>query len=196
MKDPYPLLLMDKLSNRVVGCKWFTKLDLREGYYLVRLKDKESENATTMHTRYRNFKYKVLPFSLFNALATFQHMMNIILRPLLDQGVVVYLNDILIYTKTTEEHYKLVTQVFSILEKEGLAVAAHKSFIYIQDIQLLGYIINANGIEISTRKVEAVRSWEMSKNLKDVQRYFGFGNFYCKFIKNFSGVAQPITDPS
>jgi hypothetical protein len=131
-------------------------LDLRDGYYLVRYKDEKSENATTMHTRYGNFKYKVMPFGLVNAPATFQCLMNTILRPLLDQGVVVYLNDILISTKTIEEHYKLVTQVFSILRKEGLAVAAHKSFFHVQEVEFLGYIINANGVEMSTRKVEAV----------------------------------------
>jgi hypothetical protein len=123
---------------------------------LVRLKDEESENTTTMRTWYRNFKYKVTPFGLVNAPATFQQMMNTILRPLLDQGVVVYLDDILIYTKTMEEHRKLVSQVFSILQKEGLAVAAHKSFFHVREVEFLGYIINANRVEMSTRKVEAV----------------------------------------
>jgi hypothetical protein len=169
IKDPYPLPLMDELRDRVVGCKWFTKLDLRDGYYMVRLKDEESENATTMCTRYGNFKYKVMPFGLVNGPATFQRMMNTILHPPLDQGVVVYLDDILIYTKTMKEHCKLVTQVFSILQKEGLAVAAHKLFFHIQEVEFPGYIINTNGIEMSTRKVEAIQSWETLKNLKDVQ---------------------------
>ena len=120
--------------------------------------------------------------------------MNTILHPLLDQGVVVYLNDILIYTKTLEEHRDLVIRVFSILQKEGLVVAAHKSFFYVKEVKFLGYIINANGVEMSTRKVEAVQSWETLKNLKDVQKFLGFVNFYHQFIKNFSGVARPITD--
>jgi hypothetical protein len=93
-----------------------------------------------------------------------------------------------------EEHRKLVSQVFSILQKEGLAVAAHKSFFHVREVEFLGYIINANGVEMSTRKVKAVRTWETLKNLKDVQRFLGFANFYRRFIKNFSGVAQPITD--
>jgi hypothetical protein len=97
-----------------------------------------------------------MPFGLVNAPATFQRMMNTILRPLLDQGVVVYLDDILIYTKTMEEHRKLVNQVFSILQREGLGVAAHKLFFHVREVEFLGYIINANGVEMSTRKVEAV----------------------------------------
>jgi hypothetical protein len=108
--------------------------------------------------------------------------------------VVVYLDNILIYTKTMEEHRKLVIQVFSILQREGLAVVAHKSFFHLREVEFLGYIINANGVEMSTRKVEAVQSWETPKNLKDVQRFLGFANFYRRFIKNFSGVARPITD--
>jgi hypothetical protein len=93
-----------------------------------------------------------------------------------------------------EEHRKLGTQLFLILQKEGLAVAAHKSFFHVKEVEFLGYIINANGIEMTTRKVEAVRSWETPKNLKDVQRSLGFANFYRRFIKNLSGVARPITD--
>jgi hypothetical protein len=83
--------------------------------------------------------------------------------------VAVYLEDILIYTKTMEEYRMLVTQVFSILQKEGLAVAAHKSVFHVQEVEFLGYVINANSVNMSTRKVEAVRSWETPKNPKDVQ---------------------------
>jgi hypothetical protein len=105
---------------------------------LVKLKDEENENVTTMHTRYGNFKYKVMPFGQVNAPATFQCMMNIIQQPLLDQGVVVYLDDILIYIKTMAEHCKLVTKLFSILQKEGLVVAAHKSFFHVKEVEFLG----------------------------------------------------------
>jgi hypothetical protein len=122
-------------------------------------------------------KYKVMPFGLVNAQAKFQDMMNTILRPRCDQGVVVYLDNILIYTMTVEEHRKLVRQVFPILQREGLAVVAHKSFFHVREVEFLGYIINANGVEMSSRKVEAVLSWEMPKNLKDIQRFLGCANF-------------------
>jgi hypothetical protein len=101
------------------------------------LKDEEGENATPMCTRYGNFKYKVMAVGPVYALATFERMMNNILRPLLDQGVVVYLNDILISTKMVAEHQKLVTEVLSILQKAGLAVAAHKSFFHIKEVKFL-----------------------------------------------------------
>jgi hypothetical protein len=121
IKDPYPLPLIDKLKDQVVEYEWFTKLNLRDGYYLARLKDEESENVTTMRTRYGNSKYKVMLFRLINAPTMFQYMMNTILQPLLDQGVVVYLNNILIYIKTLEEYRLLVTKVFFIPQKEELA---------------------------------------------------------------------------
>jgi hypothetical protein len=156
---------------------------------LVRLKDEKSENATTMHTRYGNFKYKVIPFVLVNALTMFQYMMNTILHSLCNQGVVVYLDDILIYTKTMMKHQELVMKVFSIHQKEGLAVTAYKSLFYVKEVEILGDIINVNSIEMSNRKVKAVRSWEMPKELKDVQRFLGFANIYYWFIKNYSEVA-------
>jgi hypothetical protein len=95
-------------------------------------------------------------------------MLNTILCPLLNQGVVLYLDDILIYTKTMEEHRQLVTKVFAILQRVSLAVATDKLFFHLKEVEFLEYIINVNGIEMSTRKVEAVRSWETPKNLKYV----------------------------
>jgi nucleoside diphosphate kinase len=92
------------------------------------------------------------------------------------------------------EHRVLVTKVFSILQKEGLAVVAHKSFFHIKEVESLGYIIHANGIEMFTRKVKAVHSWKMLRNLKDVLRFLRFVNLYHRFINFFSGVAYPITD--
>jgi hypothetical protein len=149
-----------------------------------------------MQTCYGKFKYKVMPLSLGNATATFQTMMNTILRPLLNQGVVVYLNNMLIYTKTMKEHHELVTKVFTILQNEGQAVATHKPFFLVKEVEFLDYIINVTGVEMSNRKGEVFRSWETSKNLKDVQHFLGFENFYLKFKMDFSGIARPITDPT
>jgi hypothetical protein len=116
-------------------------------------------------------------------------MTNSILQPLLNQGGVVYLDDILIYSKIMVEYRELVTKVFLILHKEGLAVAAHKLFFHGTEVEFLVYIINANGVEMSTRKVKAIRSWKTTKNLKDVQQFLGFANFYPRFIMNISEVA-------
>jgi hypothetical protein len=95
-----------------------------------------------------------------------------------------------------KEYHELVNKVFSILQNDELVVAAHKLFFQVKEVEFLGCIINANGAEMSTRKVKNVRSWETPKNLKDVQSFWGFANFYHRFIKNFSVVVQPITDLS
>jgi hypothetical protein len=147
-----------------------------------------------MRTRYGNFKYKVMPFELINTPTTFRTVMNTILRTLLNQGVVVYLDNILIYTKTMKAHWELVIITFAIHQNKELAVATHKLFFHVKEVKFLRYIINVNGIEMSTRKVEVVRSWQMPKYLKDVQHLLGFGNFYFRFIKNLSSIAWPMTD--
>jgi hypothetical protein len=121
-------------------------------------------------------------------------MMNTILCPLLDQGVIVYLDDILIYNKMLAEHRELVTKVFSILQNEELAVVVHKLFFHVNEVEFLEYIINAISVEMSTRKIEAVQSWKRPKSLKDVLQFLESANFYHRFIKNILGVARPITD--
>jgi len=110
--DKYPLPLMSELRDRVAGAKIFTKLDLKDGYHLIRIK-KGDEWKTAFRTRYGQYEYKVMPFGLVNAPATFQRMMNKILREFLDQEVVVYLDDILIYSKTHAEHVAMVKKVLS-----------------------------------------------------------------------------------
>jgi len=117
----YPLLLMTQLRERVAGVTRFTKLDLKEGYYLIHIK-KEDEWKTAFRTRYGHYKYKQILFGLGNARATFQAMINTILREYLDHGVVVYLDDIVIYSRSMEEHDALVKQVLARLERLDLAV--------------------------------------------------------------------------
>jgi len=113
---------MTELRQRVAGATIFTKLDLKDGYHLIRIK-KGDVWKTAFRTRYGHYEYKVMPFGLVNAPATFQAMMNTILRELLDHGVVVYLDDILIYSKTIEEHKALVKQVQARLERQDLAIS-------------------------------------------------------------------------
>jgi len=124
--DKYPLPLMSELRDRVAGATIFTKLDLKDGYHLNRIK-KGDEWKTAFRTRYRQYEYKVMPFGLVNAPATSQRMMNKILHEFLDQGVVVYLDDILLYSKTHEEHVAMVRKVLSLLMEHQLAVSIKKS---------------------------------------------------------------------
>src|SRR6266481_430695 len=193
VKNRYAPPLMNELRDRVAGAKVFTKLDLRDGYYLVRIKQGD-EWKTAFRTRYGHFEYTVMPFGLSNAPATFQAMMNEVLKEFFDQGVVVYIDDVLIYTKTLEEHQALMTKVLKKLEEYGLAIAPHKSIFHAQKVEFLGYILTPEGISMSPEKVKDVLAWVLPKCVKDVQIFMGFANFYRRFILNFSGVCKPITD--
>jgi hypothetical protein len=129
-----------------------------------------------------------MPFGLANAPATFQAMMNEVLKEFLDQGVVVYIDDVLKYTKTLEQHRILLAKVLKKLDEYGLAIAPHKSMFHETRIEFLGYILTPEGISMSPEKVEDVLAWAAHKCVNDVQIFMGFANFYRRFILNFSGV--------
>jgi len=135
-----------------------------------------------------------MPFGLVNAPATFQAMMNTILREFLDHGVVVYLEDIPIYSKKMEEHEGLVEQVLARLEPHDLAVSLKKSVFHVTTVEFLGYIVGKSGVTMSKKKVESILNWKAPRAVKDVQIFIGFANFYLRFIDNFSKVYKPITD--
>ena len=184
---------MDELRDRVVGCRIFTKLDLRAGYNLIRIKEGD-EWKTAFKSRYGQYEYLVMPFGLVNAPSVFQRMIQGVLQDLLDHGVVVYIDDILIYSKDQKSHDALVREVLTRLNNNKLAVAPHKCAFDVDSVEFLGYIISARGIEMSPGKVQAVQEYEVPKTLKDVRSFLGFANFYRRFIKDFSKIARPITD--
>ena len=193
IRNSYSLPLMDELRDRVQGARFFTKLDLRDGYYLIRIK-KGDEWKTAFRTSYGHFEYKVMPFGLANAPATFQNMINDILREYLNQRVLAYLDDILIYSKNMDEHVALVRKVLQKLKENQLAVAAHKSIFHASEVEFLGYMVNQEGLRMSERKVESITTWETPRNIKDIQRFLVFANYYRRFIKNFSALCRPQTD--
>ena len=186
---------MDELRDRVQGAKFFMKLDLRDGYYLIRIKEGD-EWKTAIRTWYGHFEYKVMPFGLanLNALAMFQNMINDVLREHLDQGVLAYLDDILIYAQTMEKHVVLVRKVLKKLKENKLAIAAYKPIFHAMEFEFLGYMVNQEGLQISKRKVESITTWESPRNIKDIQRFLGFANYYRRFIKYFSTLCRPLTD--
>jgi len=191
--NKYPLPLMSELRDRVAGATIFTKLDLKDCYHLILIK-KGDEWKTAFRTRYGQYKYKVMPFGLVNAPATFQRMMNKILREFLDQGVVVYLDDILIYSKTHAEYVAIVKNVLSRLMEHQLAVSITKSEFHVKAVEFLGYIVATDGVTMSTRKVDSIRKWKAPRSVKEVQIFLGFANFYRRFIKNFLKICKPITE--
>jgi len=184
---------MDTLRDRIAGAKVFTKLDLKDRYHLIRIR-KGDEHKTAFRTRYRQYEYQVMPFGLVNVPAMFQTMMNKILREFLDHGVVVDLEDILIYSKNMDDHIKLVQKVLDRLEQHDLAVSLKKSVLHQDEVEFLGYIVKTSVVTMSVRKVKDVQNWAHPRSVKEVQIFIGFTNFYRRFIKDFFKVCKPITE--
>jgi len=191
--NKFPLLLMTELGERVACATIFTKLDLKDGCHLIRIK-KGDEWQTAFRTQYGHYEYIVMPFGLVNAPPTFQALINTMLREFLDHGVVVYLDDILIYSKTMEEHEALVKQVLARLERHHLAVSLKKSLFHGDTVEFLGYMVGRTSVTMSEKNIESILNWKAPWLVKDVQIFIGFANFYRRFIENLSKVCKPITD--
>jgi hypothetical protein len=169
------------------------KIDLKNRYNLICIKPGD-EWKMAFKPWYGLYEYTVMPFGLSNAPATFQNMMNYIFRDLLDLGLIVYLDDILIYAETEEEHDCIVMEVLKCLTANGLAISQDKCFWSTTKVDFLGYIILKDGIEMAQDKVQYIRDWECPRSLRDVQSFIRFANFYCWFIEGFSKIAKPLSD--
>ncbi|KAF8693024.1 hypothetical protein RHS03_08515, partial [Rhizoctonia solani] len=177
--------------NDVTHKNIFTKLDLRWGYNNVRIKEGD-EWKTAFRTKYGLFEYLVMPFGLTNAPAAFQHFMNNLFRDLIDVTVVIYLDDILIFSENPEEHPSHVREVLSRLMKNQLFCKLSKCHFHVTTVDYLGIVISPAGFSMDQKKIEAVTSWPTPRTVKQVQAFLGFVNYLCRFIPNFSLVARPL----
>jgi len=184
---------MHELRDSVAGATVFTKLDLKDGYHLIRMR-KGNEHKRAFRTRYGHYEYKVMRFGLVNPPATFQTMINKIRREFLDHGVVIYLDDILIYSENMDNHINRVQKVLDRLEQHDLAVSLQNSVFDQDEVEFLGYIVKTSGFTMSDRIVKRVQNWAHRRSVNEVQTFIGFANFYRCFIKDFSKVCKPITE--
>jgi hypothetical protein len=191
-RDQYPLPLIDETLARLSRAKIFTKLDIRQAFYRIRM-DPASEDLTTFRTRYGSYKYKVVPFGLTNGPATFQHYMNDILMEYLDDFCTAYLDDILIYSDNPLEHEEHVRKVLLRLRKAGLQADIKKCEFHVTRTKYLGFIISTDGVEVDPKKVEVIRNWKYPTTVKGVQSFLGFCNFYRRFIRDYGRLTAPLT---
>jgi len=191
-KDRYPLPLISDLLDSPRKARIYTKIDLRHAYHLIRIAEGD-EWKTTFCTRYGAFKWSVMPFGLTNAPAAFQHFMNDVFSDLLDVCVVVYLDDILIYSDDITQHRSHVKEVLKRLRKAGLYIKAEKSEFYSDSVKYLGYVLSLAGLTMSDAKVKTIQEWPEPKKVKDIQSFLGFANFYRRFIFNYSDIVIPLT---
>ncbi|KAF8747087.1 hypothetical protein RHS02_00394, partial [Rhizoctonia solani] len=190
-KNVYPLPRQDDLMAKLRHAKIFTKLDLRWGYNNVWIKEGDKWK-TAFRTKYGLFEYLVMPFGLTNAPAAFQHFMNDLFRDLIDVTVVIYLDDILIFSEKPEDHPTHVREVLSQLMKNQLFCKLSKCHFHVTTVDYLGIVISPAGFLMDQKKIKAVTSWPTPKTVKQVQAFLGFVNYLRRFIPNFSLVARPL----
>ena len=180
----YPLPLIATAVESFHGAQFFTRLDLRSAYNLVRIREGD-EWKTAFSTTSRHYEYLIMPYGLKNAPAIFQSFVDEILRDLHGQGVVVYIDDILIYSATRTAHVSLVRKVLRRLLEHDLYVKAEKCEFSKQPVSFLGYRISSSGLVMEGDRVKAVRNWPTPTTVKEVQRFLGFANYYRRFIRGF-----------
>ena len=180
--------------SQLCGARYFTKLDVRWGFNNVRIKPRD-EWKVAFQTNQGLFEPLVMFFEITNSPTTFQTMMNDIFQNLIAEGiVVVYLNDILIFTKTEEKHAQVVRQVLQVLKENKLFLYPEKCEFYKQQIKYLGLVISENEVSMDLVKVAGVQEWPTPENKTDVQTFLDFVNFYQRFIQNFFAKARPLFD--
>ena len=191
IRNRYPIPLVDETLARVVGCKYITKLDIIAAFNKLRM-DPSSEEYTSFITSFGAFKYHVLPFGLTNGPASFQQYINDTLFEFLNDFCQAYLDDILIYSKTKKEHTEHVRKVLQKLREAGLQVDITKCEFSVQETTFLGLRVSTEGLKMDSNKVQAIIDWTTPSNLKEVQAFVGFCNFYRRFIKDFSKIVKPL----
>jgi len=191
VKNRYPLPRIDDLMDQLHKAKYFTKLDLRSGYHQVRVKE-EDVWKTAFKTRQGLFEWLVLPFGLCNAPATFMRVMNEVLRSYIDEFVIVYLDDILIYSDDWESHKMHIRKVFEVLRKAKLYLKMSKCEFVRKSLIYLGHIVGEGQLKIDPAKVEAVMNWPPPTNVTETRSFLGAVQYLRKFIANFSFMASPL----
>ncbi|KAK3560078.1 hypothetical protein QTP86_033801 [Hemibagrus guttatus] len=193
VKFRYPLPLVPAALERLRGATVFTKLDLRSAYNLIRIR-KGDEWKTAFVTPTGHYEYRVMPYGLANAPSVFQDFMHEVLRDFLHKFVVVYIDDILIYSRSMADHQRHVAEVLHRLRDHNLFLKAEKCLFHQPTVQFLGYVIDHSGVRMDEKKVTAVRDWPTPTTVKELQRFLGFANFYRRFIRGYSSVTSPLTN--
>ncbi|CCD25382.1 uncharacterized protein NDAI_0F00630 [Naumovozyma dairenensis CBS 421] len=193
VKAKYPIPLIDDLFDQLRGATIFSKLDLVSGYHQVPIAE-EDRYKTAFITQRGQYQWNVMPFGLTNAPATFQRLMNHVLRDYIGEFCIVYLDDILNYSKTNEEHIKHIRKIMEALRAHHLFAKKSKCSFFLHQVGFLGHVINATGIHSDPEKIECIKNWIAPKDNKSCQRFLGLIGYYRRFIKDFSTIAKPLRE--
>jgi hypothetical protein len=193
IKYRFPLPRMDDLMDCLSGENLFSNIDLKSGYHQIRMREGD-EWKTTFNTNEGLYECLVMKFGLTNAPSTFMRLMNEILRYFIGKFVVVYLDDILVFSRTKEEHLRHLTLVMRILQQEKLLINLKKSSFMKTKIIYLGFVISSNELKMDPEKVKAVKELPSPRSMFEVRSFHGLASFYRKFIRHFSGICAPMMD--
>ena len=192
IKNKYPLPRIDDLFDQLKGALCFSKIDLRSGYHQLKIKP-EDVPKMAFRTRYGHYEFLVMAFGLTNAPATFMDLMNRVFKKYLDEFVIVFIDDILIYSKTEKEHAEHLRIALEILRKEKLYAKFSKCEFWLREVQFLGHVVSHEGIKVDPAKIEAVTKWEKPRTPTEVRSFLGLAGYYRRFVQDFSKIATPLT---
>jgi transposase InsO family protein len=190
-QDAYPLPRIDATLDSLSGAAYFTTLDLASGYWQVEVEEQDKEK-TAFSTPKGHFEFNVMPFGLTNAPATFQRLMECVLAGLTGEQCLIYLDDIVVFSKTFEEHIARLTNVFQALRQADLTLKLSKCDFAQREVKYLGHIVSAAGVRPDPTKIEAVSTYPVPNNVKELRQFLGLANYYRRFVADYSNVAAPL----
>ncbi|GJU74182.1 putative reverse transcriptase domain-containing protein [Tanacetum coccineum] len=191
-KNRYPLLRIDDLFDQLQGSSIYSKIDLRSGYHQLRVREQDIPK-TAFRTRYGHYEFQVMPFGLTNAPAVFMDLMNRVCKPYLDKFVIVFIDDILIYSRDEKEHEEHLKAILELLKKEKLYAKFSKCEFWISKVQFLGHVIDSRGIHVDPAKIESIKDWASPKTPTEIRQFLGLAGYYRRFIEGFSKIAKSMT---
>ena len=193
IRNQYSLPRINEIFDQLQGSRVYSKIDLRSGYHQLKFRENDV-SKTAFRTRYSHYEFLVMPFGLTNAPAAFMDLMNRVFSPYLDKFVIVFIDDILVYSGSPKEHAEHLQTVMQNLRERQLHAKFSKCQFWLDKVAFLGHVISAKGISVDPQKIEAIVNWKLPMNVSEVRSFLRLAGYYRKFVERFSKIATPLTN--